>query len=102
MTEQLGIQFNTNVERQACFHDIFGSALDTLTQGFIMMKKNHIPIHSDYRNLGVQINVLNAVRYEIAFSIDDPMMTNDIDWNLVNSIMKPRFPNTYLFYIKIP
>ncbi len=75
--------------------------LDDLQQGFIMMRKNSDPVDLQYRETGVKMNVLNEKRYQLAFDLPYPMQ-EAIDWDKVNSIMRPTLPSLSLAHIRLP
>lgn len=79
---------------------IFGF-VDSLRQGFIMMRKSAGNLNMRYKDNGVKMYVLNEKRYKLAFSLPYPK-PEEIDWGKVNSIMRPTLPDLSFWNVRLP
>lgn len=73
----------------------------SLQQGFIMAAKREGQLKPKYRDDDIELHVLNEERFNLAFVVDFPRQ-EQVQWQYVNSITKPRFPNTALWQPRIP
>ncbi|MFC1992110.1 hypothetical protein ACFLVC_05265, partial [Chloroflexota bacterium] len=80
---------------------------------FIIMQSEDSEINTEYRDYGVEMYVLNKERYKSAFDIFHYLpkivdrskiniMPEMVDWNKVNSIMRPILPSRSPFRVKVP
>lgn len=72
-----------------------------LCMGFIMMRKSDESGDMPYKENGIENYVLNEKRYQLAFTLPYPM-PKEIDWKMVNSIMRPTLPAMSFFNIRLP
>ncbi|MCG8432319.1 MAG: hypothetical protein MJA29_14270 [Candidatus Omnitrophica bacterium] len=67
--------------------------------GFIMVKKERMPLELRYLDFGIAAYVLNERRFNLAFALPFAF-PDEIDERFVNSITRPRFPTRSFWYIK--
>ncbi len=73
----------------------------SLQKGFIMLKPEKAILNYKFKNPGIELDILNEKRFNLAFSLpyNNP---GKIDWENVNSIMRPIFPTDSFWSIKLP
>jgi len=69
-----------------------------LQEGFIMVKKNPREFQYQYKDLDIQLFILNRKRFHLAFSLPYDFPT-EIDQRKINSIMRPTLPNSSFWYV---
>jgi len=69
-------------------------------EGFIVMWNGEAPA-AEYRDLGVELFILNEKRFGLSFPPPFPRST-EIDWRWVNSILLPTLPTTALWSTRRP
>jgi spermidine synthase len=82
-------------------HEAVKAAVHDLRQGFIMMRKGGPPVVAPYGEPGISLYLMNEKRYRLSFRFPYSMKAG-IDWDRVNSIMRPTFPNYSLMHIRLP
>lgn len=65
----------------------------SLQQGFVMLARQPGLLQKTWRDPGVELHILDQVRFDLSFSADLPIPTR-VDPDLVNSVLRPRFPTT--------
>ncbi|MDA1073678.1 MAG: hypothetical protein O3A63_02805 [Proteobacteria bacterium] len=69
--------------------------------GFIMLGAPGLAVSKEYVDLDLELYVLTPERYPLAFSYEYPFELK-IRPDLVNSIMRPRFPTDPIWHAKLP
>lgn len=87
----------TDVIVRLAKHTMISDHILPLQQGFIMMGKRKGALAASYGDgPGIQLDVLNRKRYDLAFSVNFPT-TKEVDQEKLNSIMRPTFPTVPLW-----
>ncbi len=73
-----------------------------LKQGFILMwNGDRDPLVHEYRDLGIELHVLNEIRFNRAFPPPFARAV-PIDQRVVNSILRPTLPTAKIWSIREP
>lgn len=71
-------------------------------QGFIMVSNNQNAFREKFtRSLGVQLDILNPKRFNLAFRVKYPLL-KEINYDYVNSIFRPSFPTVPIWRPRQP
>lgn len=88
------------VER-ASISGILGQHVMSFQQGFLILGKTPGTLHPKYIDFGIDLHVLNEKRFNLSFKPEFPR-PQEIDWNKVNSIMRPTFPTLPVWQPRVP
>jgi spermidine synthase len=82
------------IRRTVALHRVY------FREGFIVMWNGEAPA-AEYRDLGVELSMLNETRFGLSFPAPFPRSA-EIDAQWVNSILRPRLPTTDIWSVRRP
>ncbi len=78
--------------------DMIEGEIEAVDQQFLFMTNSSLPLNKTYKDLGVELYILNEERFKLAFQ----PFPDEVIPSYVNSIFKPTIPDFYLFDINFP